>query len=283
MNVDDGLLAEPGAEGRRSTGADAVESGMRLRLARQARGFSATAGHHGRRVPPGRLCSRGWAVRPFSAGGAGALEIARAHRGGDVRPGHGRAESRGAPAGTVETRAVAGVSLAQVGDAFVVAPLSGAAATRTGFVPAGGFADEWAPKSERQRGRSGLWAPTRPTLVVAGCDPALPLLEVPLGLLDPPVSLLWWQCASQEALELAANGLVHAAGSHLRDQSGDYNVGQARQQFRQGADVVRFCAWREGLVLRPDMAAQHFWSRRRSQGRPSSGQPPARVRGPPAA
>jgi putative molybdopterin biosynthesis protein len=97
--------------------------------------------------------------------------------------------------------------------------------------------------------------PTRPTLVVAGCDPALPLLEVPLGLLDPPVSLLWWQCASQEALELAANGLVHAAGSHLRDQSGDYNVGQARQQFRQGADVVRFCAWREGLVLRPDMAA----------------------------
>ncbi len=97
--------------------------------------------------------------------------------------------------------------------------------------------------------------PPRPTLIIAGCDPALPLLEVPLGLLDPPVSLLWWQCASHEALELAANGLVHAAGSHLRDQSGDYNVGHVQKQFRQGAEVVRFCSWREGLALRPEVAA----------------------------
>ncbi len=255
MNVDDGLLAEPGAEGRKLTGADAAESGMRLRLARQARGFSQQQ----------LATMAGVSRQAVSAVEAGlsdpslrvALALSRS-LGLTVEEmfGPATAEPR------VEARPLARldqggsrVSLAQVGDAFVAAPLSGAAATRTGFVPAGGFADEWGPKIGASARAVRPLGPPRPTLVVAGCDPALPLLEVPLGLLDPPVSLLWWQCASQEALELAANGLVHAAGSHLRDQSGDYNVGQARQQFRQGAEVIRFCAWREGLVLRPDMAA----------------------------
>ena len=255
MNVDDGLLAEPGAEGRRLTAADAVESGMRLRLARQARGFSQQQ----------LATMAGVSRQAVSAVEAGlsdpslrvALALSRS-LGLTVEEmfGPATAEPR------VEARPLARldqggsrVSLAQVGDAFVVAPLSGAAATRPGFVPAGGFVDEWGRTIGASARAVRPMGPIRPTLVVAGCDPALPLLEVPLGLLDPPVSLLWWQCASQEALELAANGLVHAAGSHLRDQSGDYNVGQARQQFRQGADVVRFCAWREGLVLRPDMAA----------------------------
>jgi putative molybdopterin biosynthesis protein len=255
MNVDDSLLAGPGAEGRRSTGAYAAESGVRLRLARQARGFSQQQ----------LATMAGVSRQAVSAVEAGlsdpslrvALALARS-LGLTVEEmfGPATAEPR------VEARPLARldrgssrVSLAQVGDAFVAAPLSGAAATRTGFVPTGGFADEWGPKIGASARAVRPLGPPRPTLVVAGCDPALPLLEVPLGLLDPPVSLLWWQSASQEALELAANGLVHAAGSHLRDQSGDYNVGQARQQFRQGADVVRFCAWREGLVVRPDMAA----------------------------
>jgi len=98
--------------------------------------------------------------------------------------------------------------------------------------------------------------PPRPTLVVAGCDPAMPLLETPLGLLDPPVDFAWWQCASSEALELAAKGLVHVAGTHLRGRSGDYNTGPARRLLRQGAEVIGFCAWREGLVLRPDLAGR---------------------------
>jgi molybdate-binding protein len=53
--------------------------------------------------------------------------------------------------------------------------------------------------------------------VVAGCDPALPLLETPLGLLDPPPAFAWWPCGSGEALRLAASGLVHAAGVHRAD------------------------------------------------------------------
>jgi DNA-binding XRE family transcriptional regulator len=50
--------------------------------------------------------------------------------------------------------------------------------------------------------------PPRPTVVVAGCDPALPLLETPLALLDPPLAFAWWPCGSGEALRLAAAGLV---------------------------------------------------------------------------
>jgi molybdate-binding protein len=90
--------------------------------------------------------------------------------------------------------------------------------------------------------------------VAAGCDPALPLLETPLGLLDPPAAFSWWPCPSREALELAAAGLVHAAGAHLRGPAGEYNTGPARELLPQGGEVIGFCSWREGLVLRPGQA-----------------------------
>jgi molybdate-binding protein len=90
--------------------------------------------------------------------------------------------------------------------------------------------------------------PPRPTLVVAGCDPALPLLETPLALLDPPVAFAWWPCGSGEALRLAAAGLVHAAGVH---QPGGERDASEMTGIPGGAEVVGFTAWREGLVVRP--------------------------------
>jgi putative molybdopterin biosynthesis protein len=160
------------------------------------------------------------------------------------------------------------VALAPVGDSLVALPLAGATATRAGFLPAGGRADPAAggradPAPGDLLGQdansAGVGAirpigPPRPTLVVAGCDPALPLIEAPLALLDPPVAFAWWPCASSEALRLAADGLVHVAGAHLRDQDGDYNTGPASELLRGGAEVIRFCSWREGLVLRPELA-----------------------------
>lgn len=87
-------------------------------------------------------------------------------------------------------------------------------------------------------------------LVVAGCDPALPLLARPLARLDPPVELLWWPCSSTRALELLANGAVHAAGAHLRDERGGYNGGRARRVLGSlGGAVVGFAAWAEGLAV----------------------------------
>jgi putative molybdopterin biosynthesis protein len=165
------------------------------------------------------------------------------------------------------------VLLAPVGDRFVALPLRGDAAAGMGFVAAGGQAalpaalpasalpatEAAVPAAVPAAGSAaGTIAvrpigPPRPTLVVAGCDPALPLLAPPLALLDPPVAFAWWPCGSREALRLAAAGLVHAAGVHLRDADGGYNA-TAASHLPGGAEVVGFTAWREGLVLRPELA-----------------------------
>ena len=174
------------------------------------------------------------------------------------------------------------VTLAPVGDVLVALPLSGATATRAGFLPAGGLAtsDGTDPGHNAAPGAAhgtaapadGILAPAdggvpaaagsvrpigppRPTLVVAGCDPALPLLEAPLALLDPPVAFAWWPCASSEALRLAAAGLVHVAGVHLRDSDRDDAAPAPSDLLHTRAEVIRFCSWREGLLLRPGPAS----------------------------
>jgi len=140
------------------------------------------------------------------------------------------------------------VSLAPVGDYFVALPLSGQSARRVGFAPAGG----------KLTGRDAVvpLGPPRPTLVVAGCDPALPLLERPLSLLEPPVAFLWWPCGSEDALSLASEGLVHVAGAHLRGPAGDYNTAPVAELLLGGGEVIGFCSWREGLALRPELGGR---------------------------
>jgi molybdate-binding protein len=88
-------------------------------------------------------------------------------------------------------------------------------------------------------------------VVVAGCDPALPLLAGPLARQDPPLGLLWWPCSSSRALELVESGAAHAAGAHLRDRNGGgYNTQQTREVLGAvGAAVVGFASWTEGLVV----------------------------------
>jgi hypothetical protein len=154
------------------------------------------------------------------------------------------------PVSAVAIAAVGGpgarVALAPVGDAFVALPLSRDTTARSGFAAAGGLVASAATDGPAiADGEVAIEpiGPPRPTLVVAGCDPALPLLETPLALLDPPVGFAWWACSSGEALELAERGLVHAAGTH----SDGFRV-------PEGAEVTGFSAWREGLVLHPSVA-----------------------------
>jgi putative molybdopterin biosynthesis protein len=229
-------------------------SGMVLRLARQARGFSQQqlAGMAGVSRQAVSAVESGLSDPSLRV----ALALARA-LGMTVEEVFGP----GSPAAPVTARPVAPlgdesarVALAPLGDEFVALPLSGSSASRAGFLPAGGLAfgtERTARTVERSVRPIGL---PRPTLVVAGCDPAMPLLETPLGLLDPPVALTWWACPSQEALRLAAEGLVHVAGAHLLGSSGEYNTGPAGDLLPQGAEVIGFCSWREGLVLRPELA-----------------------------
>ena len=294
---------------------------MRLRLARQARGFSQQqlAGMAGVSRQAVSAVESGLSDPSLRV----ALALARA-LGLSVEEMFGPgtripavAARPLAPLGAAGSRVI----LAPVGDELVALPLAGAAVTRAGFVSAGGIANGISQGSAEGAGRalpddasqasargvgpalpddasqapaggvgralpgralpdsalpgragpSGAGpaasrsrhavrsvqpiGPPRPTLVVAGCDPALPLLEVPLSLLDPPIAFAWWPCSSEEALELAADGLVHVAGAHLLGSSGDYNTGPAGELLRNGAEVIGFCSWREGLVLRPERSA----------------------------
>ena len=147
------------------------------------------------------------------------------------------------------------VALATVGDTFVALPLDADLAARLGFGAAGGLmvggggnqGAQWAQGVQVAVRPIG---PPRPTVVVAGCDPALPLLETPLGLLDPPLAFAWWPCGSGEALRLAAAGLVHAAGVH-RVGPGEGDDSSDTSGIPGGAEVVGFASWREGLVVRP--------------------------------
>jgi putative molybdopterin biosynthesis protein len=262
---------EPAARG---SGTVSGGSGTGLQLARQARGFSqqqlaGMAGISRQAVSAVESGVSDPSLRVALAL-AHALGLTVEELFGPGSPAPLVAASPLAPLGTAGGR----VALAPIGDIFVALPLSGATATRAGFLPAGGRAAHdpaahdpaahdrpaHGPAADVPAGGAPAVGsvrpigPPRPTLVVAGCDPALPLIEAPLALLDPPVAFAWWPCASSEALRLAADGLVHVAGAHLRDQDGDYNTGPASELLRNGAEVIRFCSWREGLVLRPELA-----------------------------
>jgi len=156
------------------------------------------------------------------------------------------------------------VALATVGDTFVALPLHRDTAAPVGFGPAGGLVAGSRQAGPHQAGpqQAGVpgpdqpvqvavrpISPPRPTVVVAGCDPALPLLETPLSLLDPPVAFAWWPCGSAEALRLAAAGLVHAAGVHSPGGPGAESA--LARDIPGGAEIVGFASWREGLVVRP--------------------------------
>jgi len=147
------------------------------------------------------------------------------------------------------------VDLGQVGANLVALPLTGSSALRAGFAPAGGVL------VQPQEHNPGAWevrptGPLRPTLLIAGCDPALPLLAGPLGQLEPPLALSWWPCGNREALALAAAGLVHAAGFHVAQGRGQGISERASAALAaRGAEVIAFASWQEGLGLRAGVEA----------------------------
>ena len=82
-----------------------------------------------------------------------------------------------------------------------------------------------------------------PSLVIAGCDPALSLLAGPLARSRPALQLVWRCCGSKRARELLSAGKVHVAGVH-RD------VGEP-VAVSEHTEVVGFASWWEGLAVSP--------------------------------
>ena len=243
--------------------------GTRLRLARQARGLSqqqlaGVAGVTRQAVSAVESGHSDPSLR-VALGLARALGMTVEELFGPGEPGDPVLARPIAPVSAPGSR----VALATVGDTFVALPLDADLAARLGFGAAGGLTvrgggaqgAQGAQGTQGAQGISGVQVavrpigPPRPTVVVAGCDPALPLLETPLALLDPPLAFAWWPCGSAEALRLATAGLVHAAGVHRvgPGEGGDSSgiPGGDTSGIPGGAEVVGFASWREGLVVRP--------------------------------
>jgi putative molybdopterin biosynthesis protein len=238
-----------------------ASTGANLRLARQARGFSqqqlaSMAGVSRQAVSAVESGHSDPSLRVALAL-AQALGLSVEELFGPGEPAEPVTATSMAPV----TRPGDRVALAAVGDRFVALPLRGDNGAGLGFLPAGGLTV--APGAGTRAVVPGAAPPAlapgpgeisvrpigppRSTLVLAGCDPALPLLATPLALLDPPVALAWWPCGSAASLRLAGQGLVHAAGVHTAADGG-YG-----EPLPAGAEVVGFTAWREGIVLRPEL------------------------------
>lgn len=89
-------------------------------------------------------------------------------------------------------------------------------------------------------------------LLIAGCDPALALLQSPA---EPPQSgrCHWIDCSSGRALDLLAGGLVHVAGIHYAGTNGAGNIEELRRRDpSHDWALVRFTRWEQGWLLRRD-------------------------------
>lgn len=258
-------MADPPTPGRSPVkGAGGGPGGVRLRLARLAGGLSQE--QLAARAGVSRQAVAGIEAGRFDPSLRVALDLSRA-LGRSVEDLFAVPAARPVePASLLGAPPVArpGVraELAEVAGRRVALGLVADQALRPGFLPAAGAVvgpppGEAPPGGEIAGAVAGAAVPVlveagplgQPAVVVAGCDPALGLLAGPLAELSPPRRLAWWPCNSTTALELAAAGLVHAAGVHLPEgEAGpDLPAGLAGR----GAELVAFGAWQEGLALRP--------------------------------
>ena len=85
-------------------------------------------------------------------------------------------------------------------------------------------------------------------LLMAGCDPGMPVLSRHMQLAG--VELVLSQRNSSQALKLLADGCIHVAGTHLRDeQTGEFNLPQIRKLFpAKSVAVISFATWQMGIV-----------------------------------
>src|SRR5690242_7079015 len=86
-------------------------------------------------------------------------------------------------------------------------------------------------------------------LIVAGCDPGMSVLA--RHALKAGVELVMVHANSSRALAMLKSGLIHVAGSHLRDEAtGESNLTAVKKQFpRSSAVVVNLATWEQGIVV----------------------------------
>lgn len=86
-------------------------------------------------------------------------------------------------------------------------------------------------------------------LLVAGCDPGISVLSRHLQ--RAGIELILVNRNSTQSLELLKAGLVHVAGTHLRDEAtGESNLPAVHRYFdKRAVAVIGFAIWEEGIVV----------------------------------
>ncbi len=116
--------------------------------------------------------------------------------------------------------------------------------------------------------------PPERVVVIAGCDPALPIIADWMQRLQPGWWCDVWSCPSMEALQLYRDGLVHVAGIHLFHGLG-YNEPWTRDLPESTG--VHSVTWEAGLVAR-DTHDLAVWPRHWREGRMAVRQPGSEAR-----
>jgi molybdate-binding protein/DNA-binding XRE family transcriptional regulator len=90
----------------------------------------------------------------------------------------------------------------------------------------------------------------RGRLLVAGCDPAISVLARHVQAAG--VELVLAHRNSSQSLGLLKDGLIHVAGTHLRDEtSGESNLPEIGRLFpKRSVAVISFAVWEEGIVTK---------------------------------
>jgi len=138
------------------------------------------------------------------------------------------------------------VRLCRVQDRLTAVPLSFLPAY---LPPADGMIETRTKRTASIKSAAGLPEEGK-RLLLAGCDPALSLLNDELH--SSGIEIVSVPCSSRCALHWLKQGRVHAAGSHLLDHTtGDYNLPIIRRLLPSGSvRVVTFAVWEQGLVVR---------------------------------
>ena len=86
-------------------------------------------------------------------------------------------------------------------------------------------------------------------VMVAGCDPGISVLSRHVQ--RAGVELVVVSRNSSQSLDLLKQGLVHIAGTHLRDEAtGESNLPAVRRRFAaKSVAVIGFALWEEGIVV----------------------------------
>jgi len=87
-------------------------------------------------------------------------------------------------------------------------------------------------------------------VLIAGCDPALALLQPSHGQ-TASGRYHWIDCGSGRGLDLLVAGQTHVAGIHYAGSNGSGNVQELRKRDPKGRfSLVRFTRWEQGWIVR---------------------------------